>query len=148
MKRACSTGEPNCITSGLLGFEVSFSFGARRRLGLRSWIEHFLVLIFGKVRLLVSFWIGSVSSRLLLLRRPFVSLGQCLVPSHDRAHAAVSPFGRARRNARQVPAPRRRFGSVFKYRKRSRRLTMESLHCLFAMPQRLAARCSVSTSRT
>jgi len=30
MKRACSTGEPNCITSGLLGFEISFSFGARR----------------------------------------------------------------------------------------------------------------------
>ena len=31
---------------------------------------------------------------------------------------------------------------------RSRRLTIESLYCLFAMPQRLAARCSVSTSRT
>jgi len=63
------------------------------------------VLIFGKVWLVVSFSIGSVSSRLLLLRRPFVSLGQCLVPSHDRAHAAVSHFSRARRNARQVPAP-------------------------------------------
>jgi SAM-dependent methyltransferase len=31
---------------------------------------------------------------------------------------------------------------------RSRRLTMESLYCLFSMPQRLAARCGVSTSRT
>jgi len=31
---------------------------------------------------------------------------------------------------------------------RSRRLTIESLYCLFAMPQRLAARCGVSTSRT
>ena len=31
---------------------------------------------------------------------------------------------------------------------RSRRLTVESLYCLFAMPQRLAVRCGVSTSRT
>ena len=31
---------------------------------------------------------------------------------------------------------------------RSRRLTIESLYRLFAMPQRLAARCGVSTSRT
>ena len=31
---------------------------------------------------------------------------------------------------------------------RSRRLTIESLYRLFGMPQRLAARCGVSTSRT
>src|SRR6266446_5084791 len=68
-------------------------------------LNNFFVLIFGKVRLLVSFSIGSLSSRRLLLRRPFVSLGQCLVPSHDRAHAAASHFSCTRRNARQVPAP-------------------------------------------
>ena len=80
----------------------------------------------------------------------FVDLVMAVAVKHDKLFRfPCAGVKRSTLSWRDQPEVMNRIGrGAILYRKRSRRLTMESLHCLFAMPQRLAARCSVSTSMT
>ena len=68
-----------------------------------------------------------------LVRRPSRT-GPVMLPGIDILHE----LGNRALSGSKKPRRRRTLQS----------LTIENLYCLFAMPQRLAARCSVSASRT